>query len=190
MENNDSNQNIIITQEIERPRLSKQGINILGFSLIIVFIAAIFFIYCFWPNQNKDNQGKYLGSWNESTSILDTKVGIENRMVILVILGGIIGSLIHAATSFSNFVGEQKLDKSWIWWYVLRPIIGMAVALVFYLVFRGGLLTNTNIESLNVYGIMTLAALAGLFSERATLKLKEIFETLFKPKDDRSGALD
>lgn len=65
----------------------------------------------------------------------------------------------------------------------------MGVALVFYLVFRAGLLTNTGLETLNVYGIMTLAALAGLFSDRATLKLKEIFETLFQPKDNRSGEL-
>ena len=51
------------------------------------------------------------------------------------------------------------------------------------------MLTNTNAADLNVYGILTMSALAGLFSDRATLKLKEVFETLFKPKDERSDKL-
>jgi hypothetical protein len=144
-------------------------------------------MYALWPTQIKDANGTLV--WSESMALLEGTIKAEQRMIVLVLLAGMCGSLIHAATSFSNFVGEQKLEKNWIWWYILRPVIGMGVALVFYLVFRAGLMTNTGLETLNVYGIMTLAALAGLFSDRATLKLKEIFETLFQPKDGRSGEL-
>jgi hypothetical protein len=106
-----------------------------------------------------------------------------------VLLAGAFGSLIHAATSFSNFVGQGKIEKNWIWWYLLRPFTGMGIAFVFYLSFRGGLLNQTKIETLNVYGILTLSALAGLFTDRATLKLEEIFQAMFQPKNERDGKL-
>lgn len=117
------------------------------------------------------------------------KLTSEQRIIILVLLGGALGSFIHAASSFSNYVGEAKIEKSWVWWYLLRPPIGMSIALVFYLSFRGGLLNDTPIETLNIYGIMTLAALSGLFTDKATLKLEEIFQSLFKPADKRKGRL-
>lgn len=34
---------------------------------------------------------------------------------------------------------------------------------------------------------MTLSILAGLFTDRTTLKLKELFDVLIRPKDDRTG---
>jgi hypothetical protein len=105
------------------------------------------------------------------------------------LLAGAMGSFIHAATSFSNYVGEGKIDRKWIWWYILRPVIGMAVALTFYMIFRAGLFAGMQIELLNIYGVLTLAALSGLFTDRATLKLEEIFQSLFKPKDERSDKL-
>jgi archaellum component FlaF (FlaF/FlaG flagellin family) len=37
---------------------------------------------------------------------------------------------------------------------------------------------------------MITSVVTGLFTDNATLKLKEVFDTLFKPKDDRSGALN
>lgn len=169
------------------PKVGSVPTNILGFVLVIMFLLTGYYMYALWPVQIKDDSGNQI--WDKSMVHIEGTIGAEQRMLILVLLAGLCGGLIHAATSFSNFVGEQKLEKSWIWWYILRPIIGMGVALVFYVVFRAGLMSNTGLETLNVYGIMTLAALAGLFSDRATLKLKEIFETLFQPKDGRSGQL-
>jgi hypothetical protein len=170
------------------PKVGKLPTNILGFVIVILFLLTGYYMYALWPIQIKDASGNL--AWDKSMTLIDGTIEAEQRMIVLVLLAGLCGSLIHAATSFSNFVGEGKLDKSWIWWYILRPIIGMGVALVFYIIFRAGLMSNTGLETLNVYGIMTLAALAGLFSDRATLKLKEIFETLFQPKDGRSGELN
>jgi len=167
----------------ERPEISTTATFFLGLSIMALFFLTAYYIYTIWPTAtNPDDKAI-------SKGLFEDGIISEQRMLILVLLAGMLGSLIHAAGSFSNYVGDKRLDKSWVWWYVLRPLIGTAVALVFYLVFRGGLLTNTALENLNVYGIMTLAALAGLFSDRATLKLKEIFETLFKPTDNRAGAL-
>ena len=112
----------------------------------------------------------------------------DKDTILMVLLAGAAGSFIHSAGSFINFVGEKKLSITWMWWYVLRPFIGMGVALVFFIVFRAGLMAGTNAE-VNPYGLISLSALAGMFSDRATIKLQEIFEALFKPNDQRKDKL-
>ena len=160
-------------------------VNMIGIFYMVLIIILGILIYMLWPQYdvNKD----YLPKTNIFNINLD--LSFEQRTIILVLITGAIGSFIHSAGSFTNYVGEQKITSTWIWWYILRPFVGIAVAFVFYLVIRGGMLTNTNAKDLNVYGILTMSALAGLFSDRATLKLKEVFETLFKPKDERSDKL-
>ena len=112
------------------------------------------------------------------------------RMLLTVILAGAIGSLIHTLTSFGDYVGNRRLSTSWMWWFVLRTPIGIALAIVSYLILRGGLIVPTlqtpkdgNLQEatvlLNPYGIAAFAALAGMFSRQATDKLREVFETVF-----------
>jgi hypothetical protein len=77
-----------------------------------------------------------------------------------------------------------------MWWFVLRTPIGIALAIVSYLILRGGLIVPTlqapkdgDLQGatvlLNPYGIAAFAALAGMFSRQATDKLREVFETVF-----------
>jgi IPT/TIG domain len=112
------------------------------------------------------------------------------RMLLTVIIAGTIGSLIHTLTSFGDYVGNRRLGTSWMWWFVLRTPIGIALAIVSYLILRGGLIVptlqvtkDTDLQGatllLNPYGIAAFAALAGMFSRQATDKLREVFETLF-----------
>ncbi len=51
------------------------------------------------------------------------------------------------------------------------------LALVLYLVVRGGLLTS--FESLNIHGIAGLAGLSGMFTYHATVKLRDVLDVLF-----------
>jgi hypothetical protein len=115
------------------------------------------------------------------------KIDIKNY-IYLVLLAGATGSFIHSAGSFISFVGAEKLKVTWFWWYILRPFLGMAVAMVFFIIFRAGLLANTKVDE-NPYGFLALCTLAGMFSDRATLKLAEIFEGFFSPKDERKDKL-
>lgn len=111
------------------------------------------------------------------------------RMLLTVIIAGAVGSLIHTLTSFGDYVGNRRLSTSWMWWFVLRTPIGIALAIVSYLILRGGLIVPTlpakdsdlqgEAVLLNPYGIAAFAALAGMFSRQATDKLREVFETLF-----------
>jgi hypothetical protein len=123
--------------------------------------------------------------------VLPRLIHLNTLLLILVALGGFAGNMIHIATSFTTFVGVGKFEKSWLLWYFVKPFTASALALGFYFVFRGGFLTmSADASNINLYGIMTLSILTGLFTDTATLKLKEVFEVLFKPKDDRQGKLD
>jgi len=56
---------------------------------------------------------------------------------------------------------------------------------VFYTALRGGVIaiatgTNAKTSDLNPFGVVATAALVGMFSKSATMKLGEVFETLFK----------
>jgi hypothetical protein len=105
----------------------------------------------------------------------------EQALLLLVLLASALGSYIHAATSFSDYVGNRRLAASWMWWYVLRVFVGSALALLFYFSIRGGFFgANTPTKVINPYGIAAISGLVGLFSKQATDKLRELFDTMFR----------
>ncbi|HEY2068785.1 MAG TPA: hypothetical protein VGG48_04460 [Rhizomicrobium sp.] len=110
-------------------------------------------------------------------------VSVDAWYLFQVLSVGALGSFIHAATSLADYVGNREASNSWVVWFFLRPFIGSALALVFYLALRGGLLSGTtSATSLNVYGFAGLSAVSGMFSKQATDKLREVFDTLFRTK--------
>jgi IPT/TIG domain-containing protein len=109
------------------------------------------------------------------------KTTFDERLLLLVIVAGILGAFVHGATSLADYIGNNNFNRSWTWFYLLRPPIGMALALVFYFVIRGGFLSTTGgAQDINPYGIAALAGLVGMFSKQATDKLGEVFGTLFR----------
>jgi len=115
---------------------------------------------------------------------------INTLLLILVGLGGFVGNMIHVATSFTTFVGAGKFKKSWLLWYCIKPFTAAALAIGIYFVFRGGFLNMSDGgASINLYGLMTISLFAGLFTDKATEKLKEVFEVLFRSKEDRPDPL-
>jgi hypothetical protein len=111
----------------------------------------------------------------------------EVRLLLIVILAGALGSLVHALRSVYWYVGNRALRWSWLGKYLLLPFGGSALAVIFYVVVRGGFFSpQANIQQTSPFGFAALAAMVGLFSEQAVLKLKEVAETVFvKPQ---SGA--
>ena len=74
--------------------------------------------------------------------------------------------------------------------YLSVPLVGALLALLFYIVLRGGLVTTqASSTDLNIYGFAAIAALVGLFSEQATVKLRNIFEALFTKSESASDPL-
>lgn len=120
---------------------------------------------------------------------------LETRLLLLVMLAGAIGSYVHAASSFVDYLGNRTFISSWVWWYLLRPFIAMMLALLFYFVFRGGFVTagvnqggDAAASFINPFGVAALAGLVGMFSKVAADKLNEVFTTLFKPASEQGDA--
>jgi len=118
------------------------------------------------------------------------EINLNSLIFILVASAGFLGSMIHIASSFADYVGSNQFRKSWLLWYVIKPFAGAAIALIMYFVVRAGLLNVGDSNSVNLFGVITIGALSGLFADKATLKLEEVFTVLFKPTDKRSDKLE
>lgn len=156
-------------------KVSPFFLAILGGGLVIFITLLIYVCYVLLP----DNGGKMVNLFG-----INIQFDNESRLALLVIVAGAIGSSIHTITSFTRYIGYDKFYKRWIWWYLLRPFAGSALALIFYFVIRGGLFTNTNSKEINLYGIMAISGLVGMFSKQATDKLDELFGNLFRTDKD------
>lgn len=115
-------------------------------------------------------------------------LGPNVRLLMLAAVSGALGSVIHAATSLADYIGNQRIVTSWLTWYAFRPVVGGALAVVLYLVMRAGLLSSADGTHLDAHGVAAVAALTGMFSKQATDKLDEIFRTMFQTAEKTGDA--
>ena len=166
------------------------GINDVGrISIIVMMVYLIllsfFLLYSFVQFMPSSTEADGSNSISQVTFIFWTfSLSDDACLLITVALAGALGSLVHVLRSFYNYVGNRKLKWSWLPMYIMLPIVGANLGLVFYLIIRGGFFSSTaTVQETSFFGFAALAALAGLFSEQAVLKLKIIAETmLIKPK--------
>ena len=116
--------------------------------------------------------------------ILDGKsFDIDTHFIFLVFLAGSLGALIHGLAKLSQNARDGLVKQRDALWYLSRPFLGAALAIAVYMVFRGGLLTTSNIEILNPYGIAALSIITGLSTKQVTQKLKDLLESVFPTKN-------
>jgi hypothetical protein len=144
---------------------------------ILAYLVAVFSLVgklaALWPSGN--------ASGNPSDATL----------LWMVLITGALGSFVYSARSFVDFVGNRKFRASWIPWYLLYPPIGAALAFLFYLVVRGGLLTTgAKASDINIYGMVAISGLSGMFSKQATNKLNELFTTMFRTETHDNALRD
>lgn len=141
-------------------------------------------------NQRLDDEAK---QWAPCAALYipskrEFMLAADVRLLLLVMIAGALGAYVHAAQSYTTYIGNRKYKKQWTWWYVLRIPVGSALALFLYFTTRGGLITGTTppdkTVDLNIFGIMSFAALAGLFSKQLIDKLGEVFSNFFKSDED------
>jgi hypothetical protein len=117
----------------------------------------------------------------------------DERLLLLVLLCGALGGLVHALRSYYWYVGNRDLRRSWLLMYGLLPIVGALLAAIVYFLLRGGLVTGAGVPEANPFGFAALAALTGLFTSQAAEKLKEVFTVLLaraeKGKDQYEQAV-
>lgn len=103
----------------------------------------------------------------------------EERLLLIVALAGALGSSVHALRSFYWYVGNRGLVMSWLAMYLLLPVIGSLLGLIFYTTIRGGLFPQATIQQTSPFAFVAISALVGMFSVQAALKLQDIAETVF-----------
>jgi hypothetical protein len=165
------------------PELRRSGVVALGTYFVCLSIVLIYLLFELWPTYYGQDG---VATITESTitllgGSLRFTVSPEVQLILLVIVAAALGSYIHAATSFADFIGNRRFSSSWVWWYVLRVFIGVSLALIFYFVLRGGLLTaGAGASNISPFGVTAVAGMVGMFSKQATDKLNEVFNTLFR----------
>lgn len=114
----------------------------------------------------------------------------EQRLLLIVMLAGALGALLHALRSLSMYIGNRKYKRSWLVMYILLPFTGGLIALVFYVVIRAGFFApGTSAPTTTPYAFAAMAFLVGLFSQVAIEKLKIVAESFFTKAQPASDSL-
>src|SRR5258708_21897674 len=139
-------------------------------------ILAIYVLVIVWPTTTSTaaEPSRVLG--------INLLLDEEQRLFVVVAVTGFLGGLLHSARSLYEYTGNRVLRRSWLLMYLSLPFVGGSLAVVFYVILRGGLITGTAAQ-VNFFGFAAIAALVGLFSPEAAEKLKQIFSTLLAPAE-------
>jgi hypothetical protein len=143
----------------------------------LIIAALVFGVYCLvaiWPASAATT------ATASHVAGLRLMLDREQRLFVVVAVTGALGGLLHSARSLYAYVGNRNLRRSWLLMYAFLPFIGATLAVVFYVILRGGLVTGTAAQ-VNFFGFAAISALVGLFSPEAAEKLKLIFSTLLAP---------
>ena len=120
----------------------------------------------------------------------------EVRLVGLSALFGVVGSSVYGVTSLTVWLSRHKLARSYFAWYLTRPLIGAALAVIVYLLLRASLLSTVvnpgigqaSISFINDFGVAGISGLVGLMTAQMTQKLRDVFDSLFGiSKDNDKG---
>jgi len=127
-------------------------------------------------------------NWPEAATS-EPATDLDQSLLLLALFSGGLGACIHAVQSFSTFMGNRQLGASWVPWYLLRPLIGMSLAFLAYVIVRVGLIQSSPAD-VNPAGVAAIGGLAGLFAKRALQKLAEVSDTAFRvqhPHQDKDA---
>ena len=164
--------------------MSRRAVFGLGIALVLLAAFALAAIVAFWPADLSP------GSAAAVTVLFGTRaIPRETDLLLLAILFGALGGFLHVARSFATFAGNRALVASWLWWYCLQPLVGMALAVVMYAVVRGGFFSGgASAADVSPYGLAAVSGLAGMFSKQTTDKLNELFSAMFHTGADAARA--
>jgi hypothetical protein len=127
------------------------GIALIAGGVFIVSIVLIWGLIQLWAARN-GGEGTVSPAcvriWFWSFSISD-----EVRLLLIVAFAGGLGGQVRSLRSLSWYVGNRELKRSWLLLYIVAPLVGAGLALVFYFVIRGGFFaTGTTAEQTSEYG--------------------------------------
>jgi predicted amino acid-binding ACT domain protein len=158
------------------------GIFALNVCLLVVLLYVLAGI---WPAAAANASGNQtLTQWpmNETVSVFMRSYTLSGEVTVLLIvmLMGALGSLVYSTHTLVTKVANKKFESQWTLWYLGHPLLGSSLAVIFYVLVRGGLVNlSVSTGGLNLYGVATVAGIVGFCSLEGTKKLKDMFDTLF-----------
>ena len=166
----------------------QQGtVHVLVWLLAVLTVYIIFFIKVLVPESIDETATFWL-------MILDNNIVREASIAFL---AAGIGSTVSTMFSYLKHASTNAdWQQSHIPWYILRPIQGSVLGIVFYWLVRGGLLAvvpaqdNQGYLDLDLNGLAGMCALVGMFSRRAMIKLRETFVVIFATNEDKKQKRD
>jgi hypothetical protein len=164
-------------EEVRPPRFVGRPATVL---LVIVFAGlaglAVYVLYGLWPvapSAASDTRTVSVFGW-------EATVRTEKLLFAVVAVAGALGGFLHALRSLGWYIGSRHLAWNWVPYYLALPLLGAGLAVVLYVVIRGGFFTiDSNTSETNPYGFAAVAALVGLFSQQALEMLKRVAEVVF-----------
>ena len=155
-----------------------------------VFAVITYFLVSVWPSTTADVAMNSTRTITFYFTKIHISIGPETSLLYIMIFSGIIGACVFSLFAVSHHLGADKdFSKDWQAWYLLRPLIGGGLALVFYFLLRGGVLSiGANLSNLNLVGVAAVSALVGMFAEHAMHKLQDLADTLFGSAPDTAKA--
>jgi hypothetical protein len=159
---------------IGRSYVGAVGITVVAVIVLAAMSLAVYALVAVWPTSSS------MASTPSHVAGVKLMLDQDQRLFVIVGLTGALGGLIHSSRSLYEYAGNRLLRRSWLLMYLSLPFIGSALAVVFYVILRGGLVTGTAAQ-VNFFGFAAISALVGLFSPEAAEKLKQIFSTMLAP---------
>ena len=152
-------------------------VHVLVWLLAVLTVYVILFIKVLVPETISEDATFWL-------MIMDNKMIIEASVAFL---AAGIGSIVSTMFSYLN---HASTNADWkhehVPWYILRPIQGSVLGVIFYWLVRGGILAVLPAQDsqggyldLDLNGLAGMCALVGMFSRRAMIKLRETFKVIF-----------
>jgi hypothetical protein len=164
----------------DQPELaSPTEVALLVLFLLLIFIVLIGILFGFWPS------GAH--QWTGNARIFGIPIGHpddEVRAFVLVVCAGALGAYVHVARSAGDFIGNRTLARTWVYWYLLRLPVGASLALLVYMILPGSAGSGVQGSGHLSYASIGVSALAGMFSQQAISKLKDIFDAVLHPKSE------
>ncbi len=155
------------------------GILLTAVYLVLFSIILLVAIVQCWPAS--------IALKSQANTILRTKfllwtfsLSNEACLILIVVLAGALGGQVRSLRSLAWYAGNKELKKSWLLQYILSPFIGATLAIVTYLVIRGGFISaGSTMRQSSLYVYAGIASIVGIASEPVALKLKQVAESLF-----------
>jgi len=149
----------------------------------LLFAIAILSLLSIWPGTTNDLAMSYTSSRTISYLFLvPYTVGPEFLLAATMVLTGFLGACVYSLYAIILHLSpeQEDFDKRWTGWYILRPILGAGLALIAYVLLRGGLLSiGSNVTNLNFLGFTGFSFMVGLFTEQTMHKLNDLADAWF-----------